>query len=321
MTISVVLVSYNQEKYIVEALDGILSQTIEPNEVIIADDGSIDNTQQLIADYVNIHNLSEKWTLLLGEVNRGINANLQNAINCCSSDVLVIMAGDDISLPNRCEVTTEIFSQHKELLAITTSLKKIDEKGHEIGDLTYNNELRNDIFSVIKAGIPNVFPVGQALKRQLFETFGKLPNDVPNEDDQITFWGLLSGGFYCSSICTVKYRVHSNSASAWLRNRQTDAEYFQRFVIDMPIRKRHMELWLCALQQVDIVDKERISSLLLDKIRVYDFLGKIENYSLCQRLSCLLRLKNALCFREFYYFLGGKFGILSWRWLKHLLGR
>jgi glycosyltransferase involved in cell wall biosynthesis len=321
MRVAVVLISYNQEKYISEALDGIVNQSFQPDEVVIADDCSTDRTQSIIIEYVKTHNLEGKWTLLLNRENVGINRNLQNGIDHTTADIIVPMAGDDISLSNRCKVATKLFREYPDLNIVTTSAHIINSEGKYIGGIKYQNEIRNNIKKVIRAGMPNVFPVGQNWKRSLFDRFGKLPINVPNEDDQITFWGLISGGIFCSDINTIAYRVHSESASSWLRNDQSDCKYFSRFLSDMPIRQSHMDLWADSLKQVDVSDQAEINQLIQLKIEVYSFMGRIEEYGGLNRLIFLYTHRYVLCHREMYYLFFGKFGVLSWRWLKKILGR
>jgi len=114
--ISIILISYNQESYIVHALDGVRNQSLTPDEVIIADDGSTDETQAIIAEYCKKNKLESKWKLLFSTVNKGINANLQNAINHSHGQIILIMAGDDISLPNQCQLSYDIFRNIQRLI-------------------------------------------------------------------------------------------------------------------------------------------------------------------------------------------------------------
>ncbi|MBO5913517.1 MAG: glycosyltransferase [Clostridia bacterium] len=52
MTVSVALATYNGEKFITEQLDSLLAQTRQPDEVIILDDCSTDNTKKIVEDYI-----------------------------------------------------------------------------------------------------------------------------------------------------------------------------------------------------------------------------------------------------------------------------
>lgn len=319
MTLAIILITYNCAQYINEALNGILNQTYEPNEVIIADDCSTDRTRYLIKEYIDSHNLSNKWNIIFNEHNLGITGNLRNAIKYATSDVLIIMAGDDISLPNRCSHAINMFHLHPNLLSIAGSVYIINSDGSPKGRIKYNNTIRQEIIPVIKNGTPNVSPVSIAIKRTIFDIFGPLSTDVPNEDDQILFWGLISGGIFCSDETIVKYRVHPASASAWLRNRQDDKNFYTRFIEDMPTRKRNIELWGEAIKKVKRDDTNLLEKLIHSKSEVYDYLGHIENYSIGQRVHFLVRHWPVIGTREKYYILFGKFGILSWRWVKILL--
>lgn len=319
MKIAVVLISYNQEEYIYEALEGIRLQSVTPNEVVIADDCSTDRTQYIIKEYVQNHGLESEWKLLLNDENVGINRNLQNGIDHTNADIIVPMSGDDISLPNRCEVAIELFKKHPNLHIVTTSVLIIDSDGNRIGEVEYRNEFYDNIKKCIKAGTPNVFPVGQSWKQSLFDVFGKLPTTVPNEDDQLTFWGLLDGGIFCSSNYTIKYRVHTKSASSWLRNNQSDSEYFSRFIADMPVRRMHMELWESSLDRVKREDYIELKKMIKLKIETYAFFEQIAKNNFVKRWAFWKSHNPVICFREKYYLFLGKFGVLSWRWLKRIL--
>lgn len=320
MKTAVILISYNQEQFIRDALEGIRTQTVQPDEVVIADDCSKDRTQEVIKNYVEEHGLNH-WILSFNQHNLGINLNLQSGIDKTTAPILIVMSGDDISLPNRIEVALDLFDQYPHLHIVSTSITKIDENNNEIGELNYNDELYDDIVKAIVNGTPNVFPVGQNWKRSVINKFGKLPGNVPNEDDQITFRAMIDGGIFCSHIKTVLYRVHSKSASSWLRNNQSESEYFERFTKDMVVRKNHMELWRDVLNYVDRPDKSSLLKLIELKIGLYDFFHKIDEKSFYERWRYFLSHSKVVGIREGCYTLFGKFGILSWRRLKRLVGR
>lgn len=321
MKVAVTLISYNQEKYIYDALVGISNQTLQPDEVVIADDCSTDRTRHIIENYVKNNNLVGKWKLIFNEHNIGITKNLRKTLEYVTAEIVVGMAGDDISLPNRCAHAVECFNKYPDLYMISGSIFKINSSGNNIGEIIYSDEIKNDIKSVIKNGTPNVFPVGIAYKRAIFNLFGKLPIDVPNEDDQLMFWGLLSGGIFCSQTPVIKYRIHQSSASAWLRNRQNDKEFYKRFTIDMPIRRRHMELWEQAIKQINSDEKETLLKMIQLKIEVYAFLENLNFYSFFKRFFFLKKHINVVGLRESYYLFGGRLGVLSWRWVKIILNR
>lgn len=103
MSIDILLVIYNQEQYIQQALDGILMQRVNPDvkiRIIVADDCSTDNTLHLIKE-----SLGQKTNIASGnsvdvvylpaEKNLGIAANYKRAIAATTGDYIAILEGDD----------------------------------------------------------------------------------------------------------------------------------------------------------------------------------------------------------------------------------
>lgn len=92
-TISVVMCTYNGEKYIREQLDSILRQTHPADEIIIQDDCSTDNTYNILIEYQKKHPTIQ---IYCNSQNMGINSNFFNAISKATSDYIAIADQDDI---------------------------------------------------------------------------------------------------------------------------------------------------------------------------------------------------------------------------------
>lgn len=318
MKTSMIIISYNQEKYIIDTLNGIISQSIIPDEVIIADDNSTDNTQNLILNFIKKNNLYH-WKTIFNQENVGISKNLNNALRKATGDILMLNAGDDISLPNRVEDTINAFKQNPDALIVTGHLDVINAFGNEIGEIKNNPEICNDIKRTIKNGMPFIHPVGQGLHKNIFSKFGLLPTDVPNEDDQLSFWGIISGGIYIIPKKLMKYRIHSSSASSWIRDKDNAEKFYQRFISDMPIRKRHMELWVNALNKTGYKNNKLYHKILHNKIEMYDYFGQLGNHQLFSRIIFTLKHLPYLNFKEIYYSLLGKYGIISWKYIRNII--
>lgn len=318
MKTSFIVISYNQEDYILDTLKGISSQTILPDEVIIADDASSDNTKNIIQDYI-VNNPLINWKLILNSENLGITSNLRNAINQSCGDVLFINSGDDISYPNRIEKTLEYFSTYPEKMIVTGNLDIIDSQGVLIGEIINQEKFSNDIRATLKNGMPKIFPVGQAIRRELFKIYGQLPIDVPNEDDQLSFWGIISGGIKCMPDKIMKYRIHSKSASSWLRDKQNYNEFFNKFIIDMSVRKRHMELWKEALTKSAYKNIKEYNLILDSKIKIYSILENVCSVNFQYRIKEFLLNYKYISKKDSFYLICGKPGILFWRFLRDII--
>jgi len=103
--VTITTLSYNQEKYIREAIRGLLSQTYEPLEIIISDDHSTDQTWQIIREEVGNYERSggvhKNIVLNRNEKNLGIAKHYDFVNTMIHGALMVEGAGDDVSLPDR----------------------------------------------------------------------------------------------------------------------------------------------------------------------------------------------------------------------------
>jgi predicted O-linked N-acetylglucosamine transferase (SPINDLY family)/GT2 family glycosyltransferase len=94
MKVSVLMVTYNHENFIAQAIESVLMQKVDfEYELVIGEDYSTDNTRQIVIDYQRKY--SDKIRLLLPEVNLGAHKNFLNTFKACQGQYLAILEGDD----------------------------------------------------------------------------------------------------------------------------------------------------------------------------------------------------------------------------------
>jgi glycosyltransferase involved in cell wall biosynthesis len=92
--VSVLMITYNQEKYIAQALDSVLMQEVDfEYEIIIGEDCSTDGTREIVVDYQQRH--PDKISLLLPEKNLGMMQNFIQTYHACTGEYIAILEGDD----------------------------------------------------------------------------------------------------------------------------------------------------------------------------------------------------------------------------------
>jgi glycosyltransferase involved in cell wall biosynthesis len=92
--ISVIVLTYNHERYIEQALTSVLTQTnAPPHEILVAEDYSTDGTQSVLRDLQTKH--PGRFTVLDRGRNLGLSANLEDALNRCRGRYVAILEGDD----------------------------------------------------------------------------------------------------------------------------------------------------------------------------------------------------------------------------------
>ena len=122
--VSVVMPVFNREKFLAEAIESILSQTVTDFELIIVDDGSTDGSAEIIRAYAERD--SRIRFIQLSE-NTG-NASARNAgIAVACGDYIAGMDSDDISLPERLQQQVEFLESHPEIDAVGVGTRIVNE--------------------------------------------------------------------------------------------------------------------------------------------------------------------------------------------------
>lgn len=130
--ISVLMPVYNGERFLKEAIDSILSQTFTDFEFIIINDGSTDNTENIILSYKD-----ERIVYIKNDVNLKLIKTLNKGVDLARGKYIARMDADDISLPTRLEVQYKFMERHPELAAISSWVNYISDKNKIIGKSTY----------------------------------------------------------------------------------------------------------------------------------------------------------------------------------------
>ncbi len=118
MKISAVIPAYNSEKYILDAIDSIKNQTRAVDEIIVIDDGSIDNTQQLIQ--TKTENIIYKK-----QENQGPSAARNSGIKMASGDWIAFLDADDQWTPDKIEKQCAVLNKSPKLKLIAGDMQEI----------------------------------------------------------------------------------------------------------------------------------------------------------------------------------------------------
>lgn len=97
--VSVVIVAYNQQDFIAEAIQSAVDQDYPNLEVVVADDASTDDTPAIIAEFQV--RFPKRVVPVLNTVNGGITANCNSALRACRGKYIAFMGGDDVLLAGK----------------------------------------------------------------------------------------------------------------------------------------------------------------------------------------------------------------------------
>mgnify|MGYP003999977059 CR=1 FL=1 len=125
--VSVIMSIYNGEKYLKESVWSILKQTYENFEFIIIDDGSTDETLNIL------NTISDLRLKIISKKNTGLTKSLNYAIGIAKGDLIARIDVDDIANQERLAVQVDFLIKHPKVALCGSWAKFIDEVGNEIG--------------------------------------------------------------------------------------------------------------------------------------------------------------------------------------------
>jgi glycosyltransferase involved in cell wall biosynthesis len=129
IAVSAILVTYNQQKYVLAALESLLSQTY-PCQVVISDDASRDATTRIIRERLASFTGPHDVRLRAGSTNLGVCCNQNAAIDLCSGELVVLFEGDDVSTPDRvARLVAEYVRLDRAVGALASGIRLIRSDG------------------------------------------------------------------------------------------------------------------------------------------------------------------------------------------------
>jgi glycosyltransferase involved in cell wall biosynthesis len=125
MNLSIALATYNGAVYLKEQLESIAAQTRTPDELVISDDQSTDDTLKLIVEFAATAGFPVR--LSVNESNLGTAKNFEKAISLCRGDVIMLSDQDDVWHRDKLESVERIFEAKPQLSLVFSNAELVDE--------------------------------------------------------------------------------------------------------------------------------------------------------------------------------------------------
>ena len=212
--ISVAMTSYNGEEYIIEQLESIRTQTRMPDEVIILDDCSSDNTVSIVRSFVEKNHL-DSWQIYVNEVNLGWKKNFLEAVKHTTGDIIFFSDQDDIWLPDKIQKMSEAMVE-KTMGALYGAKEIIDGDGvpnpERMDKKSFTHGLSkipfNESFYAIKT-----LGCCMCASREIVDTYIRLGFYEGGHDSQCGRLALLLSSLWYLDEPVIRYRIHGNNSS------------------------------------------------------------------------------------------------------------
>ena len=194
--VSVIITVYNGEKYISQAIESIINQTVSASEIIVIDDGSIDSTREIINHYPQVKYFYQK--------NMGVSAARNRGIKEARCEFLTILDHDDFFPKNKIELIMPHFIQNPELDVVRGLYECHFETPEMEKMFTRLTNISKNHHSVL---------LGTAVfKRSIFDKVGLFDTNLKSAED-VDIWIRLNAHAKVKNIneLCLYYRQHIDS--------------------------------------------------------------------------------------------------------------
>jgi len=178
LKVSVIIPSYNRAHIILNCLKSIISQTFANLEIIVVDDGSKDNTGDIISNCKD-----SRIIYLKHDKNQGLPSARNTGIKASTGDILAFLDTDDVWLPKKIEETVKVFGESdKDTGVVYAASIRYRNGKKEYLPPAYIYPKEGDIFNRLLLG--NFIPaISASVKRECFNEVGIFDPSLPSLED------------------------------------------------------------------------------------------------------------------------------------------
>lgn len=209
--VSVIMAVYNGEAFLAQAIESVLSQTLTDFELLIVDDGSRDNSAEIIRSFQKRDGRIRFFQL---GVNSGIADARNRAIAAATSKYVTIMDCDDICMPKRLELQVAYLESQPEIGIVGVSGRAVDENLSPLFELNMRQQHCLIVLEMF-IGVGLMFQTIMTSLSALSLVGGYAPGRRTGEERDLT-WRLLTEGrlkFANLGDHLLIYRRHERSVS------------------------------------------------------------------------------------------------------------
>lgn len=240
--VSVVIPSYNHARFLAVAIDSVLRQEYSPVEIIVVDDGSTDNTREVVAEYGD-------RVRYIHKLNAGLSAARNTGIAASRFNFVAFLDADDEWLRDMLRQIMAKFTQLPEdYVLVACRYRAMDEAGAELIQKARVADADGEV-NVIDLLLMNRFAADTVVvKRSVLERAGLFDTNLTSSEDR-DMWIRLAqlGRIYRLANTLVKVRVHPGSMSTHGdRMKRNMKRVLQKARKNDPRLRRNILLWARA---------------------------------------------------------------------------
>lgn len=223
--ISVIMPAHNAEKFIKPAIESILDQTYKDLELIVVDDGSTDNTVEIVKTYV----AEDDRVQLIQNQHGGANKARNTAIEAAQYPWIACMDADDVAHPQRLEKQLKMLQAHPEIVVLGSYMEQIDGEGNVIGHGRFGPTSVEEFNALDRTKHVAVIVNPTAMFNRDIAMKVGCYNERITAAQEVELWDRMSeyGALVVIPEPLLQYRIHGDSVSV---NKYFDQRMYHNFI-------------------------------------------------------------------------------------------
>ena len=215
--VSAIIPNYNYARFVGEAVESALRQTYQPLEIIVVDDGSPDNSLEILRGF------GDK-VIVIAQENSGVSAARNNGVRSSSGELLAFLDADDVWYPRKIEKQVERFEQDSKLGLVHVGVREVDASGNEL--VTRLDGLEGDVSSELLRFDRTVILGGGSglmVPKNVFDEIGGFDLRLSTSADWDFFYQVTSRyrtGFVPELL--LDYRMHGSNMHGNIRRMEKE---------------------------------------------------------------------------------------------------
>lgn len=210
MKISIALATYNGAAYLQDQLDSYVNQKRQPDELVVCDDVSTDDTVSILEAFQKIAPFKVK--IIKNANNLGYTKNFEKALSLCTGDIVFFSDQDDVWLPNKISTVEKVFNENLDISLVIHDGELVNDDLESTG-LT-------KLGQILAGGYTkDSFATGalSAIRRDIINIVLPFPNGIAGgHDGWVHTIANLVDRRMIIDIVLQKLRRHSGNTSGWV---------------------------------------------------------------------------------------------------------
>ncbi|SEQ24226.1 Glycosyl transferase family 2 [Lachnospiraceae bacterium RM5] len=274
-SVTVVMATFNGERYLREQIDSLITQTVSPKKIIVIDDHSSDQTVSLLHELLD--NCPIPNMIIEHEMNKGVSKSFQDGIELSSTDYIMICDQDDVWDSRKIELCLKVMSSEDAMVVCNAEIVDNNLKSKEMTMFEYirlpirfsGDMIRLSPEKMLRMSLKRNYVTGMCMMIRADLAKKAMPAPSSMTYDTWISWVVSSyGSVVFLNKTLVLYRQHNNNVIGTQKSKEELSNYYQHRHKDKINQYRKYMSLVEERNSVSLIEKDALQAAKFYKQRL-----------------------------------------------------